>query len=719
MLRRTEELDLLRTAIDAASVLIVEIAEDGCICGINSGVARLTGMSGETACGRAIWELPACANERTALENCFSDGQPPPSRVQFHLPSITGAPRLVDWSVRHVRGANEASAATILVGIDPPERFEGTPTVQRSKARLRRFVESNIIGMVVWDEAGRVTEANEAFLRLVGFTRDELLSGKVSWQAITPPEYRALDDRALAEVRVRGVCTPFEKEYIAKDGSRVPVLVGGSRLEDSPSDFLTGVGFIVDLREHVHLRKVRDQLLTDEQRARVETEIANARLLLLVEGSKRLSRTVRSIETLQTLTEVVIPGLADWSCVVHRQPNGGASVVASAHGDPNKRLLLQRLHGARVDLLAPEGASRVFRTGETVFSDEITTEQLSVRPGSWALISLLDAEDQVLLGQIGMRSLLCVPISGRAGVDAVLMLASETNPHRYDHDDAVLASDLAGRAATGLENSRLLSEALESVRARDDFLAVAAHELRTPLTSLLLQIQILERALDRAQLDPASTRRSIRAAETQARRLAALVDGLLDVARLASNRMTIRVEDVDLRQVLNELETALAADLEKAGCCLELSAPDHIFGRWDRMRIEQVLTNLLTNAMKFGAGHPIRVEVESTPANVRVSVRDHGIGISGEDQDRIFDRFERAVSSRHFGGLGLGLYISVQILRAHRGSLRVESTPGRGACFIIELPSNFDPLSTTTEQPTLSPASRATDENAGSLHPTL
>lgn len=109
-------------------------------------------------------------------------------------------------------------------------------------------------------------------------------------------------------------------------------------------------------------------------------------------------------------------------------------------------------------------------------------------------------------------------------------------------------------------------------------------------------------------------------------------------------------------------------------------------GRWDRVRVEQVLTNLLGNAIKFGAGRPIEVTIEATPTRARIRVCDHGIGISSEDQSRIFGRFERAVSSRHFGGLGLGLYICAQIVRAHQGSLHVESEPGKGACFTVELP---------------------------------
>jgi signal transduction histidine kinase len=267
-----------------------------------------------------------------------------------------------------------------------------------------------------------------------------------------------------------------------------------------------------------------------------------------------------------------------------------------------------------------------------------------------------------------------------------MMLVSADDPHRFDAEDVVLARDLAGRAAVSLENGRLLFEALDAVRARDDFLAVAAHELRTPLTSLLLQIQLLQRAIDRDRLNLAAVGRSVVAAETQTRRLSNLVDGLLDVARLSSNKMGLRVEEVDLRELVESVATAMTPECQRAGCTLSVSAPARAPVRWDRGRIEQVLTNLISNAIKFGAGHPIEMRATIADGMAEISVRDHGIGISKEDQTRIFGRFERAVSSRHFGGLGLGLYISAQIIRTHHGTLHVESAPGEGACFVVDLP---------------------------------
>jgi len=153
-------------------------------------------------------------------------------------------------------------------------------------------------------------------------------------------------------------------------------------------------------------------------------------------------------------------------------------------------------------------------------------------------------------------------------------------------------------------------------------------------------------------------------------------------------------------EMLEELLTSLSVDLDRAGCTVTVSAPEMVVGRWDRGRIEQVLANILSNAMKFGAGRPIEVDVDATADAVRIAVRDHGIGVSAEDQARIFERFERAVPTRHFGGLGLGLYTSVQILRAHQGSLRVDSQPGQGAVFVIDLPRGPSP-SSSVEPPSL------------------
>ena len=628
--------------------------------------------------------------------------------IAAHLRALAGESTVMEmaWFGRRFQSRIEPLkddrgriVGVIGVSFDVTELKQTAQALHESESLLTRVVDANVIGVFFWEENGRITQANEAFLQIVGFTREELLSPGISWQALTAPEHRYRDQRALAELRATGRCTSYEKAYITKGGARVQVLVGGATFDRPSAGEMAGAAFVVDMREQARLRDAREELLRNERAARVEAELANARLQLLVEGSRRLSPRLNPNEILQSLAELTIPALADWSYIVHRGWDDGTMLVASAHGDPNKRELLARLGPSRTQAGDDEGPGRVFRTGEAALYEDVSLEYLSPDEGPVAVFGTRDPGQVRVLRDLGVRSLLCVPIAGRSGVDAVMILVSSHAPHRYGRDEVILAQDLAARAAVSLENGRLLFEALDAVRARDDFLAVAAHELRTPLTSLLLHIQMLRQGLARDPLDLSASNRSVGAVDGQARRLSNLVDGLLDVARLGNNRMGLSFAEVDLRELLEDVVTTMAADFRGAGCRVLVTAPARAMVRWDRDRIEQVLTNLFSNAIKFGPGRPIELCASVRGQMVEISVRDHGIGVSKEDQARIFGRFERAVSTRHFGGLGLGLYITAQILRAHRGSIRVESEPGQGARFVITLPRGVEEAAAVTDSP--------------------
>jgi PAS domain S-box-containing protein len=635
----------------------------------------------------------------TSLYRYFQTKDPSHPGIAPHVRALRGESSTVEmlWNervyqfrVEALRDRSQQIIGCIGIALDVTELDQARRSQKRSEERIRSLVDANVIGVVIWDSEGRIQDANEAFLDLVGYTREELLSGAISWREITPAEYRHLDDRALAAMEATGKCTPYEKEYVARGGARVPVLVGAASFGASRPGRQEGVAFILDLREQVRLRAARDESLVKEQDARIDTELASARLLLLVQGSRRLARTMTVDDTLTVLSELVVPPLADWSYVAHRGRNGGPWRMAAACSDPNKRALARRLRGCRPDLEAPDGVPGVFRTGAPTVCNDITPEQIDPRTAAWSVFGTRDPEQLAVIRELGMRSALCVPIRGRAGVDAVLMMVATSDPHRYDHDDVILAEDLAGRAAVALENGSLLAEALEAIEARDTFLSVAAHELRTPLTSLLLQMARLRRAAEGERLEPEAALRGIKTAQAQGQRLSSLVDSLLDVAYVSSGRMAMVTEQLDIAQVVLDTTASMAPDCERAGCALDVAVSGKVSGTWDRAGMEQVLRNLLANAVKFGARRPIEVRLEATAEICRISVRDHGIGVSHEDQARIFNRFERAVSPRNYGGLGLGLYISAQILRAHGGSLRVESELGQGACFIVELPRNRD-----------------------------
>jgi PAS domain S-box-containing protein len=238
------------------------------------------------------------------------------------------------------------------------------------------------------------------------------------------------------------------------------------------------------------------------------------------------------------------------------------------------------------------------------------------------------------------------------------------------------------------ERERLLVELREAVRLRDEFLSVASHELNTPLTPLNLRLQSLVKAIE---ADPGSplagrVRKEVDMMRRQVKRLSDLVNDLLDVSRISTGRMKLQVEEVDLSEVAREVAARFNPEAERAGSRLELHLEGPVTGRWDRLRLEQVLTNLLSNAIKYGAGMPIHLHVEQGEDRARLRVRDEGIGIHPEALERIFNRFERAVSERHYGGLGLGLYVTRQIIEAMGGTVKAESTPGQGATFTVELP---------------------------------
>jgi signal transduction histidine kinase len=304
----------------------------------------------------------------------------------------------------------------------------------------------------------------------------------------------------------------------------------------------------------------------------------------------------------------------------------------------------------------------------------------------------VDPEKLRLLRALGLRASMTVPMRSRGQLVGAITLVDARDRRRYGPAEMALAQDLAGRAAIAVENARLYRDAQAEVRLREEFLSVASHELRTPVTSLQLAVQGL---LEIDAPPPEFLSRALRSAERQSRRLGRLVDSLLDVSRIQAGRLVLEREPVDLVQLCRDVAGALDKELARAGCPLTLDAPETLVGRWDRGRIEQVITNLVGNAIKYAAGAAIelvlvRVDGGDGP-RARLSVQDHGMGIAPAEQARIFERFERAVPERHYGGLGLGLYIVRRILSAHGGSIRVESVPGGGATFIAELPLDSTP----------------------------
>ena len=238
-----------------------------------------------------------------------------------------------------------------------------------------------------------------------------------------------------------------------------------------------------------------------------------------------------------------------------------------------------------------------------------------------------------------------------------------------------------------IEKERIAALTLaENLRIRDDFISIASHELRTPISTLLLQVQLIERDLNKKY--PTENRsEAITLFKRQIQRLTELVSTMLDVSRISAGRFTLDLKKVDLGEIVREVVGSLL-NLQRTHSTskIEIEAPLHIIFMADPVRIEQVVENLLTNALKYGEGKPIIIRLKIEDKDVLLSVEDHGLGIAPEFISRIFDRFERAISSRNITGFGLGLYIVRKIVEAHSGSIQIESRLGVGSTFTVRIP---------------------------------
>jgi len=249
--------------------------------------------------------------------------------------------------------------------------------------------------------------------------------------------------------------------------------------------------------------------------------------------------------------------------------------------------------------------------------------------------------------------------------------------------------DLEGRRKVGvivtdLSQRKRQEEAEAAVRMRDEFLAIASHELRTPLSTLVLRLGLLERHAAAGDLEQVKS--SVSRAKDQTERMRRLVDRLLDVSQLASGRLQLEMEPGDLGEVVKEVVERFSEDASHAKCELHLNAGRGVAARVDKFRLDEAIGNVISNAIKYGAGKPIGIELKARDGKAMLVVEDRGIGIPTEDLSRIFGRFERTTISNNYGGLGLGLYIAHQVVEQHDGTIRAESRAGGGARIVIELP---------------------------------
>jgi signal transduction histidine kinase len=382
--------------------------------------------------------------------------------------------------------------------------------------------------------------------------------------------------------------------------------------------------------------------------------------------------------------------------------------------------MLERVPGGRLVVRGAAGAADG-ATGQEVDAGPGSVPGHTVALGELVIVDDLAGDDRFTPAELARTragSAVGVPVLAPTGIAWGVVAVYWRDRHGARAGQASFVQAVANVVATALarldgEAQRLAAErqaeearvraahADDQIRLRDEFLSIASHELKTPLTSLLLQLQAL---VDRPGSHDDRTRARLARATRSGERLAGLVDTLLDVSRLTSGAVELRLEDLALDDLVGGVVERLRGDADRAGCVVHLEIDGAARGRWDRLRLEQVVTNLLVNAFKYGAGQPVTVAVATVGDRAEIRVTDLGIGIPADDVRRIFDRFERAVSSQHYGGLGLGLYVARHLVEAHGGMIVVDSAPSAGATFIVRIP-----LDLGAEEPSRPP-------NAQELH---
>jgi len=405
----------------------------------------------------------------------------------------------------------------------------------------------------------------------------------------------------------------------------------------------------------------------------------------------------RSRETLQTLNQVgqLISAELDLNKLVQSVTDAATKLTRAEFGaffynvvgEKGEAYTLYTLSGAPIEAFSKFPMPRkteifkpTFEGAGILRSDDITKDQRFGKNAPYFGMPV---------GHLPVVSYLAVPVISRSGEVLGGLFFGHSKTGVFTKTEEELAMGLAAQAAIAIDNAKLFQKTQEAIRVRDEFLSIASHELKTPLTPLKLQIQNLKRFVASGTLSSLSPEKLKKIAETSDRqidRISTLIDDLLDVTRITAGKFGLNREEVDLVEIIREALDRYGPQLATAECGIELSAPDKAYGHWDKLRVEQVVINLLTNAIKYAPKTLIQISVTLEEGKAVFTVKDQGVGISEEDQKRVFDRFERVKSVNNIGGLGLGLFITRQIVEAHGGKIDLESTVGRGSSFIVVLP---------------------------------
>ena len=596
-------------------------------------------------------------------------------------------PRLIALLSGLASGFSEQARAGILAEQDtvPREllkmRNEMEEALRQSEERFHAIFQDAPVGITVTDLNGRIVQTNRALQSMLGYGADQFAGRPFTAFAHPSDAEHAL--QAFQQLII-GETERSEQElrFVHKTGAIVWGNVVFSLVKDAEGQPLFAIGMGEDITRRKEAEDERLQLIR-EQAARTDAEAAQKRLAFLVDVSTQLAASLDLPTTMESIARSAVPLLADWCTVNVVGASGMLEGVATAHIDPMKEALAIDMRRRYPSRQRRSPAMRVATTGASTLIPEVDDRMLDD-------ISF-DAEHRRLWQALAPRSVIIVPLTahGRTRGTLSLIVTAESD-RQYGPADLALAEDLGRRAAVAVENAQLYTRAEEAIRVRDEFLSVAAHELKTPVTSLRGFAQLTLRALDQeGQIDFKRLKQALTVVQQQSEKLTSLVAQLLDVSRFQSGKLAVECHETDLSELVLDLVARMQAQSDRHQLCAHVEP--HVRANVDALRIEQVVTNLLDNAIKYSPeGGQVFVDLRTANGeSIRIAVRDHGVGVPLEHRERIFERFYQAAEGHHRAGMGLGLYISRQIIELHRGQISAEFPDDGGSRFIVVLPSRI------------------------------
>lgn len=405
----------------------------------------------------------------------------------------------------------------------------------------------------------------------------------------------------------------------------------------------------------------------------------------LVDSTIILSSPLQLQARLNSVAQLVVKHFGGW-CTVHLKDGAIINQVGIAHFDPDKKQqamelarrfpLVVKQEKLKVRSLSKEDATLITLAGEEEISELAET-----------------SEHHNLLSSLGLRSFISVPLKNARDVFGAITIVS--TDILFSERDLQVTSDLAKMIALYLDNSRLFTEyenqqqRLEkALEGRDIFLSICSHELKTPVTSLKLLTQLTMRQMDKDQfvIDKVNFQKTMKKFYTQVDRLAHLIEEMLDISRIESGKFLLRRESFNVSELMFNIAEACGLHFQELQIPFHSSFEEDVNIVGDQVRIEQVVLNILNNAIKYGNMKDVHLRLYKSEEAAVIEVKDQGLGISHENIERIFKRFERVHADGNITGLGLGLYISRNIIEAHQGRIKVESELGAGSTFSVYLP---------------------------------